>query len=151
MAAAQREALQVYAASGIVPVSATPLPVSVTPYFLELPNWIFNNVAKSMLSIDKEAFSSMVPLPISLFSFSFFPIASVILMFPRCVQYQDLKHKRKTEIDLLNGVVVELGKKTSIPTPINEKIIKLIKEAEQAGQGSPCIKADDLLIALEVC
>jgi len=72
-------------------------------------------------------------------------------MFPRCVQYQDLKHKRKTEIDLLNGVVVELGKKTSIPTPINEKIIKLIKEAEQAGQGSPCIKADDLLIALEVC
>ena len=46
---------------------------------------------------------------------------------------QSLRRKRATEIDYLNGEVVELGKKTGTPTPLNAKIVELVHQVEQTG------------------
>ncbi len=44
---------------------------------------------------------------------------------------QDLNNKRKTEIDSLNGIVVEIGKKHNINLPNNNFIVNIIKSKEQ--------------------
>ncbi len=44
--------------------------------------------------------------------------------------YQDVMKGKKTEIDFLNGKVVELGRKHHIPTPVNETLVCLIKFME---------------------
>jgi len=41
--------------------------------------------------------------------------------------FQDLVKGRKTEIDYLNGTVVELGKKHGIKCPVNEGLVLIIK------------------------
>ncbi|MFW9983202.1 MAG: ketopantoate reductase family protein [Candidatus Odinarchaeota archaeon] len=43
---------------------------------------------------------------------------------------QDIERGRKTEIDFLNGKIVELGKKHDIPTPVNECIAQLVRFKE---------------------
>ena len=43
---------------------------------------------------------------------------------------QDVRGKRKTEIDFLNGAIVRLGKKNGIPTPYNTMITNLIRIIE---------------------
>ncbi|MGZ8365359.1 MAG: 2-dehydropantoate 2-reductase [Nitrospira sp.] len=52
--------------------------------------------------------------------------------------YDDWKAGRRTEIDYLNGFIVEQGRKLGIPTPVNEALtamIKTITEKEQTGSG----------------
>jgi 2-dehydropantoate 2-reductase len=44
--------------------------------------------------------------------------------------YQDLAKGNQTEIDFLNGKIVELGKKHAIQTPINETLVSCIKFLE---------------------
>ena len=44
---------------------------------------------------------------------------------------QDILKGRKTEIDFLNGKVVELGKSHDIPTPFNELMVASIKFLEE--------------------
>lgn len=44
--------------------------------------------------------------------------------------YQDILKGKKTEIDFLNGKIVELGKKHHIQTPINETLVSFIKFLE---------------------
>jgi len=44
---------------------------------------------------------------------------------------QDVTKKRKTEIDVINGAVVEEGKKLGIETPVNAVITKLVKVREK--------------------
>ena len=46
---------------------------------------------------------------------------------------QSLRRNRPTEIDYLNGEVVELGIKTGVPTPLNSKIRELVHQVEQTG------------------
>ena len=43
---------------------------------------------------------------------------------------QDLMKGKRTEIDFLNGRIVELGRRHHIPTPINETLVSLIKSLE---------------------
>jgi 2-dehydropantoate 2-reductase len=43
---------------------------------------------------------------------------------------QDIAKGKRTEIDFLNGVIVELGKKHHIATPVNETLVSLIKFLE---------------------
>jgi 2-dehydropantoate 2-reductase len=43
---------------------------------------------------------------------------------------QDLKLAKKTEIDYLNGHIVQLGKEYKIPTPLNESIYAMVKMME---------------------
>jgi len=44
---------------------------------------------------------------------------------------QDVTKKRKTEIDVINGAVVEEGKKLGIETPVNAVVTKLVKVREK--------------------
>jgi len=46
---------------------------------------------------------------------------------------QDLKNKKPCEIDAINGVVCEWGRKNSVPTPVNDRIVEVVKK-EQAGE-----------------
>jgi 2-dehydropantoate 2-reductase len=46
---------------------------------------------------------------------------------------QSLRRNRPTEIDYLNGEVVELGKKTGTPAPLNARIVELVHQVEQTG------------------
>jgi 2-dehydropantoate 2-reductase len=43
---------------------------------------------------------------------------------------QDVQHKQRTEINAINGAVVNLGKKLGIPTPENSLLCQQIKEIE---------------------
>ncbi len=47
---------------------------------------------------------------------------------------QDLMKHKKTEIDFLNGKIVELGRKHGIPTPVNYTLAGLIKFLEVQGK-----------------
>jgi 2-dehydropantoate 2-reductase len=44
---------------------------------------------------------------------------------------QRVRHGHRTEIDHLNGAIVELGKKHKVPTPINEHVTQLVKAKER--------------------
>lgn len=46
---------------------------------------------------------------------------------------QDLKKGKPCEIDAINGVVCEWGRKCGIPTPVNDRIVEVIKK-EQSGE-----------------
>ncbi len=46
---------------------------------------------------------------------------------------QSLRRSRPTEIDYLNGEVVDLGYKAGVPTPLNAKIVELVQQVEQTG------------------
>lgn len=61
---------------------------------------------------------------------------------------QDLKKGKPCEIDAINGVVCEWGRKTNTPTPINDRIVKIIKKCEKGElkpQASNIKMFDDLL------
>lgn len=45
---------------------------------------------------------------------------------------QDLKNGKKCEIDAINGMVCAFGKKHNISTPINDKIVEIIKKCESS-------------------
>ena len=50
---------------------------------------------------------------------------------------QDLKQGKPCEIDAINGVVCEWGRKLSINTPINDMIVDIVKKCE-TGELKPC-------------
>jgi 2-dehydropantoate 2-reductase len=105
-----REALAIMKAEGITPVSSTPLPPSLTPYILKLPDFLFERIAASMVKIDPKARSSM---------------------------WEDLQRGRRTEIDHLQGVIVKLAEDHRLKAPLSARIVARIRDAEQAGKGSP--------------
>jgi 2-dehydropantoate 2-reductase len=45
---------------------------------------------------------------------------------------QDVEAQRQTEIDVINGAIVEAGKRAGIATPHNESMVWLIKSLEQS-------------------
>ena len=49
---------------------------------------------------------------------------------------QDLKKGKPCEIDAINGIVCEWGRKCGVKTPINDKIVEIIKKCE-AGELTP--------------
>ncbi|MGZ3427487.1 MAG: 2-dehydropantoate 2-reductase [Polyangia bacterium] len=116
MAACVREGLRVLKRAGIKPQIDVPLPPSLVPALMELPNGLFNMMAKKIVAIDPNARSSM---------------------------WEDLQRGRKTEVDLLNGEIVRLGAQLDVPTPINQRIVDLVKEAETRG-APPALAADEL-------
>jgi len=112
-----REALRIIKADGIAPVSMTPIPASLTPLMLKLPDAVFAKVAASMVKIDPKARSSM---------------------------WEDLQLGRRTEIDHLQGLIVTLAKRHGLRAPLSERIVALIRKAEQAGKGSPKLTPDQI-------
>ena len=49
---------------------------------------------------------------------------------------QDLEKGAKTEVDVINGGVVERGRKFGVPTPLNERVVELMHAMER-GERSP--------------
>lgn len=47
---------------------------------------------------------------------------------------QDVMKGSRTEIDFLNGKIVELGRKNHVPTPVNETLVCLIKFLEEKNE-----------------
>lgn len=94
------------------------IPTSLLPWILVSPNWLFRVVGSRMLNIDPLARSSM---------------------------WEDLENRRTTEIDFLNGAVVALAERQGLSAQVNQKLVHLIRQAEEAGQGSPALTAQQLL------
>ncbi len=59
-----------------------------------------------------------------------------------------LKRGRPTEIDFLNGYITRYGKQYHIPTPINDRIVQLVKEIETGIKQSTPLHFDDLCRSL---
>lgn len=116
MAACVREGLRVLKRAGIKPHIDGPMPASWMPTVMELPNALFNMAAKKIVSIDPKARSSM---------------------------WEDLQRGKKTEVDLLNGEIVRLGAQLDVPTPINQRVMDLVKDAELHGN-APSLAAEEL-------
>ena len=45
--------------------------------------------------------------------------------------YQDLTNGKRTEIDHMNGAVVELGRQYGVACPVNASLVAIIKAMEQ--------------------
>ncbi len=104
IAALMKELLQVTKALQIKLPKLTALPAQYIPTVLSLPNFLFTLVANKMLAIDPTVRTSM---------------------------WWDLSQGKKTEIDYLNGAIVEAAKQMNIDCSVNKKIISLIKQIEQ--------------------
>ena len=107
LAASMREALATLSAAGISPATVGPLPPALLPFFVAAPNIVFNTVGLRLQKIDAHARSSMA---------------------------DDFAAGRATEIDFLNGEILRLARKLGRPAPINEKLVELVKQAEQGGR-----------------
>ncbi len=44
---------------------------------------------------------------------------------------QDMEARRKTEVEMLSGVLMDLGRKLGVPTPVNDTLYKMIRIMEQ--------------------
>ena len=103
LSGAMSELLQVIQAKQLTLPKLTKLPAAWLPRLISVPDFLFTRLASSMLEIDPEARSSM---------------------------WEDLNKGRQTEIDFINGAVVEEAKTIGISTPINSALCSLIKTAE---------------------
>lgn len=109
------ETLHVLKAAEITPYSALPIPPNFQPHLMRLPTPIFKILAARMLKIDPLARSSM---------------------------WEDLQQGRMTEIDELQGAVLALAERVGQSAPICARVSDLVKQAEQAGAGSPDLSVD---------
>lgn len=61
--------------------------------------------------------------------------------------YDDWKAGRPTEIDYLNGYIVQKGRELGIPTPVNEAMTAMIKTiTEQEKKGSGIVRIDGAVV-----
>jgi 2-dehydropantoate 2-reductase len=104
------EGLKAVRAEGIRSASASPVPMSLTPHLLRLPDSLFAMVLGRTMKIDPRARSSMA---------------------------EDLRRGRRTEIDYLQGVITAIADREGLQVPLSRRIVALIKRAEAAGEGSP--------------
>jgi 2-dehydropantoate 2-reductase len=111
------EGLAAIRAEGIKPVSPTPIPSNWTPSLLRLPDAIFEALLGRTMKIDPQARSSMS---------------------------EDLQRGRRTEVDYLQGVIVEIADRHGLQAPLSRRIVELIKSAEAAGQGSPGLTPEQI-------
>jgi 2-dehydropantoate 2-reductase len=111
------EGLAAIKAENIQPVSPTPIPANWAPALLRLPDAIFDLLLGRTMKIDPEARSSMS---------------------------EDLQRGRRTEIDYLQGVIVEIADRHGLAVPLSRRIVALIKRAEAEGKGSPELTPDQI-------
>lgn len=62
---------------------------------------------------------------------------------------QSLERGRKTEIDYLNGYVVQQAESVDVPTPVNAALVKMIKEIESGERKISRENVDDLISEIE--
>ncbi len=113
-----QEGLAVLKAANITPGKVAAVPIYLIPFVLSLPDFMFKRVAQKMLAMDPKARSSM---------------------------WEDLQNNRPVEVDYINGEIVKLGKKFNISTSLNERLIELVKKAQDKGHGSPRLSATNIM------
>ncbi len=59
---------------------------------------------------------------------------------------QDLEKGRNTEIDAINGVICDYGRKKKINTPVNDTVVRVIKGAEEGNNGYTFSNLDQFVI-----
>ncbi|KAJ3194210.1 hypothetical protein HK101_003283 [Irineochytrium annulatum] len=118
-----QEALATYTVAGINPVSFTAVPAWMMPYVLSMPDFLFTRLAASTLAIDEKATSSM---------------------------YEDLKHKRPTEIEFLQGEISRLGREHHVPTPVCDRVVELIRSVEKKAEGIVPHTGEQIMDCLEL-
>jgi 2-dehydropantoate 2-reductase len=58
-------------------------------------------------------------------------IMTVLASYPqgtRTSMLQDFELGKRLELDTLNGALIEMGKKYSLPTPVNEQVVEMVNE-----------------------
>ena len=43
---------------------------------------------------------------------------------------QNVENGRKTEIDFINGLVTDIGRRYRVPTPVNDTVVRVVKDIE---------------------
>lgn len=114
------EASSVLKAAGIRPAALRGVPVGIMPTVLRMPTFIVRLVTSAQMKVDPEARSSM---------------------------WEDLQRGRKTEVDHLNGEIVDLADRLGVEAPLNAKIVELVRDAERH-EGSPNLGPDALWSAI---
>ena len=115
IAAIIEEAVQTFRASGTRTARLGRLPVALFPGILRLPKPLLRLVVRAQVKIDPEARSSM---------------------------WEDLRLRRNTEVDDLNGEIVRLAASCNASAPFNARIVALVHDAEKAATGSPALSAE---------
>jgi len=117
------EARQVLSKVGIEVKSPGP-PLALQTVVLGLPNFLFALLQPFFIKIDATAKASMLI---------------------------DLESNKPTEIDFLNGHILQVAKDHGLPEPpINAAIIRLVRQAEQQKVGSPCLSGQQLRQACDL-
>ena len=116
IAGLMRELLLVAKAKKIQLPTITAIPPTWIPILLSVPNWIFMRVGQKMIGVDPTAKLSM---------------------------WWDLSGGRKTEIDFLNGALVNEADQLGVKCPMNRSIVNLIHQVE-AGEASIGMAASEL-------
>jgi len=60
-----------------------------------------------------------------------FPVMATMSPDGKTSMLQDIEAKRKTEVEMFAGRVIELGKKHGVPTPLNDAMFKIIRAMEE--------------------
>src|SRR6202790_121312 len=111
------EGLAAIKAEGIRPVSSTPIPPGLTPHLLRLPDAVFCVLLGGTVKIGPKARSSM---------------------------WEDLQRGRRTEIDYLQGLIIEIADRHGLQVPLSRRIVALIKNAEISGKRAPKLTPDEI-------
>ncbi|PAY22408.1 2-dehydropantoate 2-reductase [Dietzia natronolimnaea] len=106
VALCQGEAIRVFTAAGVVPRVPIAVPAGMLPSVMRLPTPVFRRLARTVMGVDADGTSSM---------------------------NDDLIRGRPTEIDILQGEVVRMGRRLGVATPACAHIVELVHEAERAG------------------
>ena len=117
LAACIAEALAALKAAGIRPAKIGAVAPRWLPLILRLPNGLFKLVAAAQIRIDPTARSSM---------------------------FDDLEQRRLTEIDQLQGAIVDLAERHGTAAPVNQAVRERVKAAESAAAGSPRLQPADV-------
>lgn len=104
LAACIDEGMTVLWAAGLKPELPLPLPSAWITGIMKLPTPLYRLIAAKSLAIDPLARSSM---------------------------WEDIQARRPTEIDYINGEIIQLGKELGIPTPHNKQIMTQIRALEK--------------------
>ena len=109
-AASMLEGLELLKRADIEPATVGPISPRVLPRIINAPDWLFNNIFLRKWKIDAKARSSMA---------------------------DDLAAGRKTEIDYLNGELVQLAGRLQRTAPVNSAIVELVRKAEAGADPLP--------------
>ncbi|HWC24032.1 MAG TPA: 2-dehydropantoate 2-reductase [Flexivirga sp.] len=102
---AQLEALHVMGRSGPAPAKLTELSPALMARALRVPDPVFRRLGSKVLAIGPTARSSMA---------------------------DDLAAGRATEVDWINGAVVDLAGEAGMKAPVNARLVSLVHDAERA-------------------